>query len=274
MIENLSALALVPRAGVCLCTQGWAEVLLNDRPYRLTKGKAFIVSPLIQHRYVERSEDYGEILVDDTLEVFYPVFRLISNTSYPLRVRENPCLSLTEETQQFIHTQMHRIQEKHVSMNDAQSQTVQMLLARQIHLIKQETLLVVITEICRNLPTIDHEVSVHDMVVYRFLLSVHAHYAKERSVAYYASEVNLSTGHFSTIIKESTGKLPSAWIATITITYAKHLLARTDMSIKEIASRLNFPEQFTFRKYFKHHTSLSPTEYRETENGNLKSASK
>ena len=35
-----------------------------------------------------------------------------------------------------------------------------------------------------------------------------------------------------------------------------------DLQVKDIADRLGFPEQFTFRKYFKTHTGMSPTEYR------------
>ena len=29
-----------------------------------------------------------------------------------------------------------------------------------------------------------------------------------------------------------------------------------------MATELNFPEQFTFRKYFKQHTGIAPKEYR------------
>lgn len=39
------------------------------------------------------------------------------------------------------------------------------------------------------------------------------------------------------------------WITTYTIGQAKHLLSQTDLSIKEIAEQLGFPEQFAFRKY-------------------------
>ncbi|MBO6073593.1 MAG: helix-turn-helix domain-containing protein, partial [Paludibacteraceae bacterium] len=31
---------------------------------------------------------------------------------------------------------------------------------------------------------------------------------------------------------------------------------------KEVAAELGFPEQFTFRKYFKTHTGISPSEFR------------
>ncbi len=47
-------------------------------------------------------------------------------------------------------------------------------------------------------------------------------------------------------------------------TYAKLMLEQRDKSIKQTASELNFPEQFTFRKYFKQHVGISPKEYRNS----------
>ena len=45
---------------------------------------------------------------------------------------------------------------------------------------------------------------------------------------------------------------------------AKWIYARfyLGMTVKEIAQELNFPEQFTFRKYFKTHAGISPKEYK------------
>lgn len=40
------------------------------------------------------------------------------------------------------------------------------------------------------------------------------------------------------------------------------MLEQDDKSIKEIAHELNFPEQFTFRKYFKARVGIPPKEYR------------
>ena len=63
-------------------------------------------------------------------------------------------------------------------------------------------------------------------------------------------------------VKDKTGKTPSEWIADMTIVNAKLLLEQSGMSIKEIAAELNFPEQFTFRKFFKLHVGVPPKEYR------------
>ena len=89
-------------------------------------------------------------------------------------------------------------------------------------------------------------------------------YAKRRTVSDYADDAALSVRHFSTLIHRYSGNTPMQWITTVTITQAKSLLLQPDRPVKEIAARLGFPEQFTFRKYFKTYTGLSPTEYRKS----------
>ena len=44
------------------------------------------------------------------------------------------------------------------------------------------------------------------------------------------------------------------------------MLENTKMSIKEIAMELHFPEQFSFRKYFKQHAGIPPKQYRKSQN--------
>ena len=79
----------------------------------------------------------------------------------------------------------------------------------------------------------------------------------------YAAEAALSVCHFSSLILHYTGQTPMQWIHLFIIGQAKHLLLQSDLQVKEIADRLGFPEQFTFRNYFKTHTGVSPTEYRK-----------
>ena len=49
----------------------------------------------------------------------------------------------------------------------------------------------------------------------------------------------------------------------VTINHAKNLLRQPNVLIKQVADELGFPEQFTFRKYFKQHTGMSPRAFRE-----------
>ncbi len=43
---------------------------------------------------------------------------------------------------------------------------------------------------------------------------------------------------------------------------AKVLLKSTDLTVQEVAARLNFANQSFFGKYFKHQTGMSPSAYR------------
>ena len=45
---------------------------------------------------------------------------------------------------------------------------------------------------------------------------------------------------------------------------AKNLLKYSETPIKEIVFKLNFPNQSVFYKFFKAHTGMTPTEYRNS----------
>lgn len=250
------------KGGFTLCTEGHADIVINEQKFRLTHGSIFIVTPLIQISSITPSENFNAISFVNDLKVFYPIFKLIADTGIPLKVREFPCWNLSDEEIKYIIHQHNRIQEKRQRLTTEIHSDERTLLQHQIHLICHETMLEVVGNHIRNYPAQVDNISKQDLIAYRFILALHENYNRERSVSWYASEANLSPGHFTNLIKAATGKTPSEWIATVTTTYAKRLLEERDKSIKQIAAELNFPEQFTFRKYFKLYAGMSPKEYR------------
>lgn len=98
-------------------------------------------------------------------------------------------------------------------------------------------------------------------VLMTFLLSLNQEYKQHRTVQYYAEKQALSPRHFANIVKRESGFTPMEWINMVTINQAKNLLRQPNVLVKQVADELGFPEQFTFRKYFKVHTGMSPTEY-------------
>ena len=95
-----------------------------------------------------------------------------------------------------------------------------------------------------------------------FIKLVSEHHRKERRVDFYAERLYLSPKHFSTVIKKVSGKTAGQWIDDYVILEAKTLLKYSAMSIQEIAYYMNFPNPSFFGKYFKHHTGMSPSEYK------------
>lgn len=250
------------KGGFVLCTDGFADITINGQNFRLQHGSIFIVTPLVQISNISSSDDFATISFVNDLKVFYPIFKLIAETGIPLKVREYPCWQLSEDETRYIIEQNSRIAIKRQRLLEDLHADERTLLLHQINLICHETMLEVVGNHIRNYPAQVDNICKQDIIAYRFILTLHENYNRERRVSWYASEANLSLGHFTTLIKVATGKTPSEWIATVTTTNAKRLLEHRDKSIKQIAAELNFPEQFTFRKYFKRHSGMSPKEYR------------
>ncbi|MDE5809550.1 MAG: AraC family transcriptional regulator [Muribaculaceae bacterium] len=249
------------KGGFVLCTAGEADIRINDKIYHLTEGSVFVVTPLVRVYEISKSSDFKKISFVNDLKVFYPIFKLISDTGIPLKVSKNPCWILTEQECQYIKAQNKRIEDKISQIASTQSSDEQLMLTHLINLIRQESMLEVVSNHIGSFESSIDSIR-NSSVAYRFILALHENYRNERSVSWYASQANMSTGHFSAIIREATGQTPSEWISSVTTTYAKLMLEQTDKSIKEIANDLNFPEQFTFRKYFKRYAGMSPSDYR------------
>lgn len=97
--------------------------------------------------------------------------------------------------------------------------------------------------------------------VHDFLKLVHVYYTKERSVNFYASQLYISPKYLSLLVKEATGRSAAKWIDYFVITEAKNLLRYSGKNIQQVAYALNFSNQSSFGKYFKHLTGMSPTDY-------------
>lgn len=95
-----------------------------------------------------------------------------------------------------------------------------------------------------------------------FIKLLTKHVKEQRSVQYYADQLFITPKHLSRTIKELTGKTCGELIDEMVITEAKVLLNDSALSIGNVAEELHFSDQFFFSKFFKHHTGLTPTEYR------------
>jgi len=99
----------------------------------------------------------------------------------------------------------------------------------------------------------------------RFMDDLQLYASKERAVQFYADRACISAKHFSRVIFQASGILPIEHIKQRVIIESKTLLRTTEMTIREIADALNFPNDSYFCRYFKHDTGLSPSEYRAKE---------
>lgn len=77
-----------------------------------------------------------------------------------------------------------------------------------------------------------------------------------------AEQLNISYSWFRKIFKTYTGYAPAQYFKELKIKKAKQLLSETNMSVKEVAFKLNFNTSEHFFSIFKRKTRYTPTEYR------------
>ena len=106
----------------------------------------------------------------------------------------------------------------------------------------------------------------HESIIDDALLHIYKNLS-HISVSQLSSRYFLSTGRFSHIFKEVTGKSPREYINDIKIQKAKDMIAYTDYPINKIAAEIGIEDQNYFSRLFKKNTNLSPTEYRKTSFG-------
>lgn len=105
-------------------------------------------------------------------------------------------------------------------------------------------------------------VSYKNSIVERYIELVQTHYREERIIGFYADKLCITPKYLSKLVKEYTGRSAGEWIENYVILEARAMLQSSDMTIQQIASSLNFPNQSFFGKYFKRATGLSPKQYR------------
>jgi len=78
-----------------------------------------------------------------------------------------------------------------------------------------------------------------------------------------AENAGLSVSQFSLVFKKKTSRSPIDYYTNLRIQNACQLLDFTGMNIKEVASQLDFDDQFYFSRLFKKIMGMSPMEYKK-----------
>lgn len=243
-------------ACLAVCRQGWCRMHINLQEHEVKEGMLCIILPDQIVQQDERSDDFQGSFIAvsrDFMDVVIPTMQQL----FPMffMIKERPCVSITpEELQSF--QEYHSFLWSKVKLKDNPyrkeiTQGLLLALFYEIHNIYQGHVMQ------ERVPK-----SRKEELFERFIRVVSESYKDERSVSFYAGKMFLTAKHLSTVVKEVSGKTAGEWIDSRVVLEAKALLKSSELSIQEIADELHFANQSFFGKYFKHHTGMSPKEYR------------
>jgi AraC family transcriptional regulator, transcriptional activator of pobA len=96
----------------------------------------------------------------------------------------------------------------------------------------------------------------------QFMELLERDFTVSHEAGHYAAELGVTTGTLSRVLMKLTGRTTKQLILERVLLEAARLLRFSDLSIKEIAARLGFPDQFAFSKAFKRQRGEAPLDFR------------
>ena len=89
------------------------------------------------------------------------------------------------------------------------------------------------------------------------------HFSENWPVSSYADKLNITQHHLNLVCKQVTGKTASDVVRSRSMLEAKRLLTFTDLTVSEVATRLNFLDSSYFARVFRSETGQSPVTFKQ-----------
>ncbi|PSK93525.1 helix-turn-helix domain-containing protein [Taibaiella chishuiensis] len=238
------------------CIAGSMGLKINFNNYEISSGAMVVVLPQLIIDPVHVSEDLRLVSLVMSLDFIssFPVLRdFITNDE----LRRRPVIN-AEEQQHGLFEALVSLLQKHY--RDRMKETGNKKKVLQYLVFALISAIADTYAILPRQPVAEGSRKSEVIDAFYSLISQHAH--RERTVAYYARQLNLSQQYLTSLVKEQTGKPVSLWIEHVVIMHAKSLLKSTTLSVKEICQELNFADVSLFCRYFKRCTQLTPGAFR------------
>lgn len=100
--------------------------------------------------------------------------------------------------------------------------------------------------------------------VRNFIRLIDKHYDRLRLPGQYAEMLNVTPNHLNALCKEHVGMQAGELIRNRIVLEAKRLLINLDLTVSEIAYKLNFNDNSYFTKFFRKETGMTPEDFRKS----------
>ncbi len=241
---------------VLYLSKGSGFHVIDGNKYEIKPPCIFFMSPGQAHK-IEFSSD-----IEGFIFIFTPEFYLINQTNqnrliefpffFTIR-QDNPPLNLIDENEVLFLESLFKRGISEIAKGESFS--VELL----------RSVLDLILTSCSVLYKTDENLLTKGkghIVVKKFFQLVEENYQQNWSVAGYADQMAITPNHLTQTVNQLTGKTSSQIIKSKQVLEIKRLLVHTNLSVTEIATRLNFTDQSYFTKFFKREAGVSPLQYR------------
>ncbi len=255
--QDFNSLRYVGRVIHILCRNGNMGFTFQDTHYNISDGDYVILPNATLAFDFSASDDFQGIMMNLS-EAFVASIAIRSNYGIigHLSLLRNPVMKLSERDFRICEVAL---------------QYLRMRMEDEKHVFREELLGSLLTAHILDLYDIharsNKELQVSERVtslLRKFIeLLYNGEYIRNRDLEFYASHLCITPHYLSEICKKVSGKPASYWIDRFTIQEITRLLRQKELSLTEIAERMNFSSVSYFSRYVQKRINLSPSEYRK-----------
>lgn len=237
---------------ILACFDGNAELTVNGKIFSLSKGELMAVLPMQEMKMQNTGSECN-------------IKAILLSEEFLNGIPFRPDLDLLKETYIHPHIVPDEKSMNDISIlfdmalrrdaNDACSDNIQKALAISI-------LTIAATQVKKSTTACKKESTRQGTITKAFIDMLLKNFHNERSTAYYAERLCVTSKYLCTAVKSATGHTIQEWANEITANEAKRLLCITDNSVKMISEALNFSTPASFIRFFRKNAGLTPMEYR------------
>ncbi|MGH1518288.1 helix-turn-helix domain-containing protein [Chryseobacterium sp. JK1] len=245
---------------LCICTAGEITIEIDRQKYKVDTDSFLIAAPSTIVKFLKTSEDFMMKLL------FFDKNFLIKNISNPFIIEKMNLFSkgsysivkTAPKNSSLLQNLLDYLKKK----SRKQGKFTEEIIRTIIFNLLLETAEIVEKE---NGTHPEKEEGKKDLYL-KFSKLIRENIRGQRAVQFYADQLCISNKYLIDIIKKACGKTPHEVIDETLLKEAYMMLGNPDITISEIAFELQFNSASAFGRFFKKHTSLSPSEYRIKEN--------
>lgn len=255
--QELEALRYMGRVIHILCSKGNMGFTFQDTHYNISAGDYAILPNAALASDFSVSDEFQGIMMNLS-ESFVASIAIRSNYGIigHLSLLRNPVIRLSERDFRTCEAALHYLR---------------MRMEEETHLFREELLGSLLTAHILDLYDIharsrkDQQVSERITFLLRKFIELlyNGEYIRNRDLDFYASRLCITPHYLSEICKKISGKPASYWIDRFTMQEITRLLRQKELSLTEIAERMNFSSVSYFSRYVQKRINLSPSEYRK-----------
>lgn len=239
-----------------LTTKGGGEFITGIYNFKARKNTLIVVPP----RVITSSKNWT-LDTEGYFAVFNMNFFLQNNFSHKYIENKKifsgfyqPYVHINDAQGQKISDILEAILKEKASANIIKNELIALKLAELV--ILSEQMFNEHLHFDENLPTLD--------IIKRFSDLVENNFMEQRSVKFYAEQLNMHPNYLNSLVKKNTGLTAKASIQNRLLLETKYLLHSTNLSIKEISNQVGFTDANYFTSFFTRLESISPGNYRSS----------